>query len=675
MKFVLKLIVSVALLQFLTVMPASAQIAGGVGGGNTDNQASSGTLISAVMEQVGYHAQNQVLQNLNSQIESVASLIYLGVLVSILITVGLLGNYRAALWILVGPPMFFYASGLEIRGQQNTIQGASVEWRFGEFRDVDVSNSKEFTLQDTEVGNSEATEVSYLFHKYNELISELYQYLIGEITNNRTRTQLIFTARTRMMEELFNVEEQVPGFVALGHFFSFSCSTEMYYASYLAQSLRNPAILRDSSWEVARDEYCRRIDYPIAFPPGPWQDYMYSEEIYDGLFVDAAENASARRKQENGLTTCNDLWRGMMHGARNAVGSKMEKMLNEQLAQSFEVSGNAVFQTTIDDILEKLTEEEEEVSENQANRERIDCGNGQTVNPLDFDNNSQLLTQVVAAYVVKKTITRNPYTDMMSKVTDFDHGYSNQKSLQGKIDPDQMANSFRRQQAHQNAKNRQYEAMAYINFFPYLQGAILYGLSVLYPFFCVMLLLPSHAGNFITWLALWAWAKSWDVGWAIVMVADEVLWELMPKTAYLEREGAITNDAVTMLEMAFDGDHSYNTGTYWLFVSTLTSSVPVISANIILGTKKAVAGAMIKSFSGIVEPIAGGAGASISAAQGRESTTRRENSRRLGVAMPSLAAQANANANKKSQDKTHQGKLNDSNANKKAGSILKNNGG
>ena len=645
MKFLLGFII----FQIALVLPVSAQVPAG----QTDSQASSGTLITAVMEQVGYHAQNQVLQNLNDQIQSVASLVYLCVLVSILITVGLLGNYRAALWILVGPPLFFYASGLEVRGQKNTIEGASVEWRFGQFRDVDSTNSHGFTLDDSEIGESSGTEVSFLFHRYNELISELYQYLISEITNHNTRAQLLFTARTRMMEELFATEEQVPGFVALGQFFSVNCSTEMYYASYLAQGLRNPEVLRDSQWQVARDEYCRRIDLVKEFPPGPWQDYMYSEGLYPGFFVSRAQNEGARRKQEHGLITCGQLWRGMMHGARNAVGARVEDMQSLKLAQSFKTEGREIYDITIEDLLAKITEDEEQVSVSKQSREMIDCGNGQA-NAADFNSSTEILTNVVAAYVVKKEIISNSYSDMMSQVSDFDHGYTNQKLMPVEADPDQLADSFRRQQAHQNSSNRQYEAMAFINFLPYLQGALLYGLAVLYPFFCVMLLLPSHAGNFLTWLALWAWAKSWDVGWAIVMVADEVLWELMPKTAYLEREGAMTENPVTLLEMAFDGDHSYNTGTYWLFVSSLTTAVPIISANIILGTKKAIAGSLVKGFASIGDPFAAGAGTAISVAQVRESTNARESARLKGEQGKSLAEVAAANANKNALKKTNE---------------------
>ena len=87
-----------------------------------------------------------------------------------------------------------------------------------------------------------------------------------------------------------------------------------------------------------------------------------------------------------------------------------------------------------------------------------------------------------------------------------------------------------------------------------------------------------------------------------------------------------------MLEIAFDGDHSYNTATYWILVGSMVSGVPVISANIILGAKKAVSGTLISRFTAILDPFSAGASDAISAAQGREFTVLRENARQVGVA-------------------------------------------
>ena len=467
------------ILQFLTIFlllvsPVNAQAPTE---SPTSNQASSGTLMASVMEQVGYQAQNQILTGLNEQIQSVAALVYLGVLDSILITVGLLGNYRAALWILVGPPMFFYASGLDIRGQKNTVQGASVEWRFGAFRDSEVRNSQGQTLNESEIGNENTAEVSFLFHRYNELISELFQYLIGEITNNDTRAQLIFTTRTRMMEELFAQEVEVPGLVALGSYFAVNCSKEIYYASYLAQGLRNPILQEGTRWQISQDEYCRLFNEPKPLSPGPWQDYLFSLGTHEGVFISREDNEGVgRRRQAYSLTTCSELWRGLITGSRGQVLKTLEKKQKTLLATSFAIDGARTYNDVLEEIVDKITEDEGKISAEQRDQTSIDCiGESSPTSVSDGSNSSSFLANVIAPFIAKKTFTNNPYMSMLSKVENFDtHGFQSEKSIPIGMEPDQVAQSFRRQQAHQNSQNRQYEAMAMINFMPYLQGAILY---------------------------------------------------------------------------------------------------------------------------------------------------------------------------------------------------------
>ena len=79
---------------------------------------------------------------------------------------------------------------------------------------------------------------------------------------------------------------------------------------------------------------------------------------------------------------------------------------------------------------------------------------------------------------------------------------------------------------HQMASVKKSEGYSFAMIIPYLQGLLLYGLSIAFPFFALMLIVPGKAGAFITWMTLWAWVKSWDVGWALVAVIDDMLWNM-----------------------------------------------------------------------------------------------------------------------------------------------------
>ena len=63
---------------------------------------------------------------------------------------------------------------------------------------------------------------------------------------------------------------------------------------------------------------------------------------------------------------------------------------------------------------------------------------------------------------------------------------------------------------------------------PYWQGVILYLLAIAYPFFAVVVVLPNRATAFFYIPMAWLWVKSWDVGFALVRVFDQIIWELLP---------------------------------------------------------------------------------------------------------------------------------------------------
>lgn len=623
-------------LLFLTLLVGQAQAQVAAGGA----KASSGTLMGAVLEQVGYHAQSQVLTQLRDQIEWAAALIYLCIVFSAIMTVALLGNYKSALWILVGPPMFIYMSGIEMGGQKNTTKGASVEWRFGAFKDPAARDDKVKTLKDSEFDPRKEAEVSFVFHKYNEMISEMFQYLITLITSNDTKSQMMFMARTQMMEELFDQQGAVPGLVALGQYFMLNCNREIAYASYVAQGLRDPGKKRDPHWQVAKDRYCKMFTEKKEFEPGPWQNYLFSLDKYKGRYIDKSDNQGAQGKQESGFISCQEMWEGMMDGARRGVLGRMEEaQYTAILPQAWAVSGAKTYNDVLAHVREKLTKADSRTDEEDQKTEKIDCINATA---SDFESDADVLANLFGAYLIKKFVVTSPFASMISRVSDRDHGVSSEQTLPLGSEPQAKEASFRRQGAHQYSETRKYEAIALINILPFLQGTILYVLAVLYPFFCLMLILPGQAGAFLTWMALWAWAKSWDVGWAFVMVADEILWELMPKDSFIDAEKSIEgNNAISMLEIVFRGDHSYNTATYWLLLSGMVGGVPVITANMILGAKKAVSGVLLSSFTSLADPFSSGAADWVSGAQGNMHTVNRGNAYGQNVVQTSMGEMAN----------------------------------
>lgn len=150
---------------------------------------------------------------------------------------------------------------------------------------------------------------------------------------------------------------------------------------------------------------------------------------------------------------------------------------------------------------------------------------------------------------------------------------------------------------------------------PYWQGALLYLLAIAYPFFAVMLVLPNRASAFFYIPMAWLWVKSWDIGFALVRVFDQILWELVPSShlpynalgdlgfngidfldyiagfAGIDLGAALPSDSLMMpdvLGMVADVDPLFDIYMASFFTSLVLMMVPAVTASVILGTKSEV---------------------------------------------------------------------------------------
>ena len=138
---------------------------------------------------------------------------------------------------------------------------------------------------------------------------------------------------------------------------------------------------------------------------------------------------------------------------------------------------------------------------------------------------------------------------------------------------------------------------------PYYQGMLLYLLSMAYPFMCILVIIPSRAMSFLLCPLMWLWVKSWDVGFAIVIILDKVLWNLLPSSdvPYQPLSGdtadmtgvvaAAAGEATRLPEIlnsALSVDPSYNILAHFNFVSIALMSVPAFTGFAILKARKSI---------------------------------------------------------------------------------------
>lgn len=575
-----KLTLITALLNLLLVGSLSAQNqVGQLGNGDVNKKVAAGTVVAAAMESIGYQAQSQVLKQMNDALSELGGLIYLGVVLSVILTAGLMGSYAPVLWLLVGPPVFIYMSGVSIAGQDNRITANGADWKFGAFKDNGGFKKKVMLKSDN------PAQVSYFFHKYNEMISEVYQDIIKKITETDATMPMMFMARERVMEDLFGMELRDRNALELAGTFLSQCSGEMTLARYIAAGAENPSIQTQAPFESMKKEYCER--YPA------FNKSIYSTGLEDYL-------ATLNPAHVKGTpVSCARMWVWLKQMAVKDIASQSEISLMNAFGPEALTSGigiQGLISKVFNDILKKITSKRQDrkwvedpcpEGSGGENREGI-VGQGDSFT---------VLTNILSGLMIRKEQMKNSTTGFQKVLAGDKSGLvklESQASGGGvKANVRGSEDQLRRQKAQEMAVGKKYETFTYLMLLPYFQGALLYGLAFMYPFFALLLLVPGKASSFLNWLALWAWVKSWDIGWAVVMVTDKLLWEVMPHTTYYDLGSANGYTPINLMEMHYSGDFAYSLSLYWTIVAALVTSVPIISAEIILGAKKGISSVVL----------------------------------------------------------------------------------
>ncbi len=129
---------------------------------------------------------------------------------------------------------------------------------------------------------------------------------------------------------------------------------------------------------------------------------------------------------------------------------------------------------------------------------------------------------------------------------------------------------------------------------PYIQGCILYFLAVTFPFFALMVLLPGRHTAILFWMGLWLWAKLWDLGFAVVMVIDNMLYALMPHGPPITE--AELNDPGLAFKALLEVDPTYSVTTYYNLLACCLLGVPIITGMLVHRGGHEVMSAVSSSF-------------------------------------------------------------------------------
>ncbi len=555
------------------------------------SDASVGTLVAAVMETIGYVSQAKILNSengLGGMLQKLGALIYIGSILSALLAVALAGRYDVALWLLVGPPMFNF---LIAPPPEGTNIGAGAEWHFGAFTDAD--NRKDKIVRGADVDIAEAQKVSWFFHAFNVVVSDMVQQFVKLITNDKVRQQMLFMTRQHVLEDLFAGVVDSPDLFGFAAFLNATCSEEMDAARIISLGQRDPDFRNSSEYKAAVKYYCDNFDKPrtISGVPKSGGAFRYLKDL---KMLNDAEDVEIER--QIGKATCKQMWSWMLEGMEKAA----KQTLGLSLAQRvYTKAPKEVFEQIVNDINTKMTSEK--TLGDKTSTPPFQCagggGGGVTTPNVSSLDSSELVQLMFSAWMVRKVFSQDSKGQMLAQFAEHanvqlqNSYYTGDSSLEA---ADAIQRRFR---VERMAEVTKYETYTLAMTLPYVQGAGLYVLATLFPFFALLVLIPGQAGSFFMWCALWVWLKSWDIGWALVMVADELLWSLMPHAAYFNNvkaeEANPYSNPITIFEAAFNGDYGYNLSSYYMLLAAMITAVPILTANAVLGSKKAVAGILV----------------------------------------------------------------------------------
>lgn len=92
------------------------------------------------------------------------------------------------------------------------------------------------------------------------------------------------------------------------------------------------------------------------------------------------------------------------------------------------------------------------------------------------------------------------------------------------------------------SKSKFGELYMWAKLMPFLQGVLLYILAAAYPFACVLIVIPGWHKALLTWMGFYAWAKSWDAGFAFVMSLERNIWAMLGNTSQAARFNAVVHE-------------------------------------------------------------------------------------------------------------------------------------
>ena len=596
---------------------------------NTLGKTSAATLVASALESAGYKAQEIILgetdKGFGKELKALAALIFVIAAVRLVFMIVLDGQYLPALWMVMGPALFFVLITRTTEGGK-PVSADAVDWQFAGVKQQnkvdDILKNTPKTELRTASGQS---NVSWFFHEYNRLVSVVIRDLIKVFTDTAVEDHFIFQNRFKLFrnmlaQSIINNDPELS--LAVNEGIS-QCAEQMDVARTIAMLKRgNKDGRNDAVIQAAQNRYAELVEEDkgrnVNITAQTYRFYSnllqkiknknkypaYNSDSYKRL--DIKDNLLGFEKAKNNAFANSSVYSAIEGGKADPSSI----FLN--CGQSWVLMGIAIADTVVETMYKTDKNNIPEGTEEKYIRKVYESIVRKLKGTPTYGNTNaqEDLSQIpvmIGGYMLRNYMILHGKSLQGNNNLTRNLGMHHLPSRHAVMDENGLnmdmhyVNVAWKEKTYAQKRDTLY---AYTMSIPYLQGVFLYVLSLTYPFFALIVIFPGRANFFFTWMALWAWVKSWDVGWAAIMVLDRTLWEMMPHSSVFNQIDDPEHAPITMMESAFMGDYAYSQDMYMSLIAFLLMSVPILMGRLILAGKgagwTAITGDLEKKFAGVI---------------------------------------------------------------------------
>ncbi len=502
-------------------MPSmSVQLEGGVG-----------HIVAATLQTKGIIDQAKILENL-TELNSIASLFYLFAVAMAIGSVAMFGNYRQGIYLLIGPTLYTFMVTTTVETNGSVAKMGSYEIPNS------IGRQTEFLKHIRSVDDNGGTKkVSLAYALVDGIATEVVQEITQLLVNTDNRDHLRFVARERALSYLL-LDMPMDGVLPL------LVSRHQAECSYAIQNYIQSGVdtkkLLNSGSQVRSDGDVAKIkaegdkawgdDFGMFFSSGA--DYEIKRYLKSMAGEPGFDGININDPKQGYWASCKNVWKW--------------------IGASFQARAKRAYQTDY--------HKGENESAPESSKEEVLNDTKEAI-PVDY----------LAVHMYKNVLGHSSNSQLQSQL--FGTNVINQQDL-----------SVAMRDAPGAYARGGYFAMKYFAAsIPYIQGLLLYILSIAFPFFAILLVVPGKAMQFMMWVSLWVWVKSWDVGFALVLVCKDMFWHILKHRNNTFDETIDWGDPSSVFSVILNNDPLATQNLYFELSSFLTVSVPFLTAHFCLG--------------------------------------------------------------------------------------------